>query len=343
MIVGQAETVTEYVLHGKNITHLTRGTDELHFYYDAQGKPSIVIFNGTAYGYLYNLQGDVVALVDSTGAKVVEYTYDAWGKPTGKTGSLANTLGTVQPFRYRGYVWDEETGDYYLRSRYYRYKWERFFTADAVVKGNLYYYCRNRPVIQTDENGYEAAYTIITDEMINCYAYAFRIAAGSVIGSGFRITDDSGLLQPGMMSHSEAVMNKYYDRFLSLDAYTQKLIDNVMRDAPYMGVTIESVESADVELDENSWLVALVVQNSPISKLADIGINIWDHPQAYHWYRQEKSGDWTHKDGKDAPTYLDKDKKIITDPMTCNRGRYNVFVGYFKVTRIHGLTMEDLE
>ena len=111
-------TVTNYVLHGKNVVHLTRGTDTLHFYYDAQGNPAVVAFNGTAYGYLYNLQGDVIALVDGMGAKVVEYSYDAWGLPTGKTGSLAGTLGTVQPFRYRGYVWDEETGDYYLRSRY---------------------------------------------------------------------------------------------------------------------------------------------------------------------------------------------------------------------------------
>ena len=73
--VGQTETVTEYVLHGKNVVHLTRGTDELHFYYDAQEKPAVVVFNGAPYGYLYNLQGDVVAQVDGAGAKVVEYGY----------------------------------------------------------------------------------------------------------------------------------------------------------------------------------------------------------------------------------------------------------------------------
>ena len=67
--------VTEYILHGKNITHMTQGSHTLHFYYDAQGKPGIVIYDGTAYGYLCNLQGDVVALVDGTGTKVVEYTY----------------------------------------------------------------------------------------------------------------------------------------------------------------------------------------------------------------------------------------------------------------------------
>ena len=137
--------------------HLTRGTDELHFYYDAQGKPAVVVFNGTAYGYLYNLQGDVIALVDGTGAKVVEYSYDAWGLPTGKTGSLAGTLGTVQPFRYRGYVFDEETGDYYLRSRYYRTELERFLGVDYVaytlLAENLFRYCGNNPVIHEDQNG----------------------------------------------------------------------------------------------------------------------------------------------------------------------------------------------
>ena len=57
-----------------NGTPMAQENNVLHFYYDAQNRPAIVIFNGTAYGYLYNLQGDVVALVDGTGTKVVEYT-----------------------------------------------------------------------------------------------------------------------------------------------------------------------------------------------------------------------------------------------------------------------------
>ena len=99
---------------------MTGGSNTLHFFYDAQNKPAVVLFNGTAYAYLYNLQGDVIALVDANGSKVVEYKYDAWGKPTSKSGSLANTLGTLNPFRYRGYIFDEETDLYYLRSRYYK-------------------------------------------------------------------------------------------------------------------------------------------------------------------------------------------------------------------------------
>ena len=144
---------TQYTLHGKNIVHLTNSSNNLHFFYDAQNKPAVVIFNGTAYAYLYNLQGDVIGLVDSNGTKMVSYTYDAWGKPISKIGTLAGTLGTIQLFRYRGYVYDEETGLYYLRSRYYNPEWDRFFNADVllgkvgvIVSHNLFSYCKNIPI-----------------------------------------------------------------------------------------------------------------------------------------------------------------------------------------------------
>lgn len=61
---------------------------------------------------------------------MVSYTYDAWGKMISKTGTLATTLGMLQPFRYRGYIFDEETGLYYLRSRYYNPNLCRFINAD---------------------------------------------------------------------------------------------------------------------------------------------------------------------------------------------------------------------
>ena len=56
-----------------------------------------------------HLRGDIVAVFDSNKNVVVSYVYDAWGRPISKTGNMAGTLGTVQPFRYRGYVYDEET------------------------------------------------------------------------------------------------------------------------------------------------------------------------------------------------------------------------------------------
>ena len=69
--------VMDYTLHGKNIVHMTRKNnsltidDSLHFFYDASNKPAIVDFNGTKYGYVQNLQGDICQIIDANGAVVV--------------------------------------------------------------------------------------------------------------------------------------------------------------------------------------------------------------------------------------------------------------------------------
>ena len=104
---------TNYTLNGKNVVHMTQGSHDLHFFYDAQGKPGMVTYNDVDYFYVYNLQGDVVALIDANGTQVVEYGYDAWGNPISKSGSMVATLGTENLFRYREYVYDEETKLYY--------------------------------------------------------------------------------------------------------------------------------------------------------------------------------------------------------------------------------------
>ena len=155
---------TNYTLNGKNIVHMTQGNNGLHFFYDAQSKPAMVRFNGTDYFYVYNLQGDVVAIIDANGVQVVEYHYDAWGAPVAKSGSMAATLGTINPFRYRVYVYDEETGLYYLRSRYYNPVWKRFINADDLVGKigtllchNQYSYCGNSPILYSDQNGHAFA------------------------------------------------------------------------------------------------------------------------------------------------------------------------------------------
>ncbi len=119
----------------------------------------MVVYNGTAYAYVKSLQGDIVAILDENGNAVVSYGYDAWGAPLWCTGELAETLGKVQPFRYRGYVFDEETGLYYLRSRYYNPRWGRFVNADSLIASenaisqNLFRYCKNSPISRKDTNG----------------------------------------------------------------------------------------------------------------------------------------------------------------------------------------------
>lgn len=134
--------------------------DKMHFFYDTQSRPAKIEFNGTLYTYLHNLQGDIVGIVDGSGILVLEYKYDAWGKPLSATGTLADTLGKRNPFRYRGYVFDEEAGLYYLETRYYLPEGVRFISADEYIEkyvssvhSNAYAYCVNNPINKADHRG----------------------------------------------------------------------------------------------------------------------------------------------------------------------------------------------
>ena len=87
-------TNCEYIYDGDKLVQMNVGTDILRFAYDGS-TPMTVTFNGAVYYYITNLQGDIVAILDSTGSKVVEYTYNAWDLPLTTTGSTASTLGRV--------------------------------------------------------------------------------------------------------------------------------------------------------------------------------------------------------------------------------------------------------
>lgn len=154
------DTTYSYHYLGSQLAEMSWNSNNLHFTYDEVG-PMSVAYGGAEYFYLKNAQGDVTGLVDSSGTQVVAYTYDAWGNPLTTTGTMANTLGELNPFRYRGYVYDTETGLYYLQSRYYNPQMGRFINADGElsdvgdsVKGyNLFSYCQNNPTNMSDSEG----------------------------------------------------------------------------------------------------------------------------------------------------------------------------------------------
>lgn len=134
----------------------TGGGNTLDFFYDESGHPYALTHNGTTYYYVTNLQGDVLHIVNNAGTAVVSYTYDPYGKVLSATGTLAE----VNPLRYRGYVYDSETGFYYLQSRYYDPTICRFINADSYVSTgqgflghNMFSYCRNNPASRKDTLG----------------------------------------------------------------------------------------------------------------------------------------------------------------------------------------------
>ena len=156
---GQVVT-TDYIYHGKQLAGLTCGNDTLHFFYDAHGQAVSVNLNGLCYTYLHNFQGDVVGILDYENTFVVEYTYDVWGNPMTVRGVLMGVLSKINPFYYRGYVYDLEIAMYDLHSRYYDSEICRFISADNLVgvgcmlfSGNAYTYCKNSPVKSIDDDG----------------------------------------------------------------------------------------------------------------------------------------------------------------------------------------------
>ena len=126
----------------------------------ASGTPMSVKYGNTTYYYAANIQGDIMAILDTAGNAVVEYTYDAWGNIHSVTGSLANTIGETNPLTYRGYVYDHEIGYYYLQSRYYDPEVGRFINGDeyaatgtGLLGSNMFAYCNNNSVNLFDKTG----------------------------------------------------------------------------------------------------------------------------------------------------------------------------------------------
>ncbi len=134
---------------------------EMTFSYDADGTLFSMNCDGKDYYYILNPTGDVIALVDTGWNTVVSYAYDSWGNVTAIEGD--QDLGKKNPLRYRGYYWDEETGLYYLASRYYDPEVGRFINADdlsvlseekrEITDKNLYAYCDNNSIIRKDNEG----------------------------------------------------------------------------------------------------------------------------------------------------------------------------------------------
>ena len=146
----------------------TDGTNTMYFQYDNSGNPAGFLYNGAQYFYLTNQMGDVIGIADSTGSLLATYTYGAWGEVLAVTPATAgNTtqlaIANTNPLRYRGYYQDQETGYYYLQSRYYDSYVSRFINADNIIISriiksetagtNLFAYCYNSSPSYEDSTG----------------------------------------------------------------------------------------------------------------------------------------------------------------------------------------------
>lgn len=172
----------------------TDGTNTMYFQYASNGTPLGFVLNGTQYFYITNQMNDVLAITDTSGTIVGNYEYDAWGKVL----TADTDLAQQNPIRYRGYYCDNETGYYYLQSRYYDPSICRFINADLpeyaqcqiclYVGTNLFVYCCNNPIDSSDSfgcatNKVDSNVTIsnfikkykLDQSSFNCFSYAIGV------------------------------------------------------------------------------------------------------------------------------------------------------------------------
>ena len=161
-----------YAYLNGQLLYETRGDAKFYYSYDTNG----ILYNvrytltdgGTEYSYYYthNSRGDIVGIYNGAGELKAHYEYDAWGNVISITDNNGNAItnpdhiGNLNPFRYRGYYQDTETGLYYLMSRYYDPITHRFINADgyfqsgtSILDANTFAYCGNNPVLNVDPLG----------------------------------------------------------------------------------------------------------------------------------------------------------------------------------------------
>ncbi len=151
---------TEYLTAGGSILAEKKNGKWQQYLYDGSGQLMAIRYKGADYYYIRDGLMCITGLVDANGTAVVNYFYDSWGRMLNITGSLAASLGKDNPYRYKGCYYDDETGMYYLKSRYYQPEICRFISADVYIAtelnmngSNMYSYCKNNPVMLMDSDG----------------------------------------------------------------------------------------------------------------------------------------------------------------------------------------------
>ena len=207
--VRQEKTVNgvthTYYTDGTKIIAEKVGDKVFEYYYDAQGVIGFK-YDGNVYYYKKNLLGDVDRIYDANKNLVAEYKYDAWGNHRVYTSggiditenmSYNSSVAKLNPFRYRGYYYDTETGLYYLNSRYYDPSIGRFINADDIsyiqptdINGlNLYAYCGNNPVMYVDPEGCSVLLTLLFGFLIG-FTISGVVEIGNQIDTyGWNISD----------------------------------------------------------------------------------------------------------------------------------------------------------
>ena len=294
--------------------------------YDASGYPISMTYRKSTdaataaevYFLATNLQGDVTYIYDIDGNRVVTYNYDAWGNILSISGTKASTIGRYNPFRYRGYYYDTETGFYYLNSRYYDPEIGRWINADGYVStgqgvlgNNMFAYCGNNPVNRKDPTGqFWITALIVTAVAVVCTV--------TLSGCSAQPTSDVGAAKPyvDMPGSDDPTSPNCYAYAIGSPVNEQpggtsgriptKWNDvndvgkSVEADLKAKGHTVREISGPDAKVYDNEFKIALRVGTQPYAYNQYTGQLYYD----YHFMRQTNTGQWAEKHGYGGASIL---------------------------------------
>ena len=231
---------TNYYLEENNIIIEQTGNNMLYYIYSNVDGLVAFKYNNDLYYYIKNLKDDIIGILDSNYNLVAKYTYDAWGNILSiknangvDVSNDSNHIANINPFRYRSYYYDKETGLYYLKSRYYNPKWGRFLNADNYISTdsgpigyNMYSYANNNPINKKDPDGHAIAAglviciavvgTLVIANSINRFKKAKKVIKENQKKKN--IPDKTAEINKALKENAEKLNNKkYYNQSLNVN------------------------------------------------------------------------------------------------------------------------------
>lgn len=196
--------VTKFIYSGNKLITELAPSYQLDFLYDENDMLYGFIKDGTnKYFYIRDFLQNILGIIDGSGNLVVQYKQTAYGKVT--VAKDTSNLATINPFRYKGYYFDQESGMYYCHTRYFVPDWCRWLNADDInyikfdsfYQNHLFAYCGNNPIIGYDPDGtinwksiLKIAFSVVvvaalvTVAVVTAGTAVGVIAAGAAIGAG---------------------------------------------------------------------------------------------------------------------------------------------------------------